>query len=42
VIKKSLFPLALGGFGTGMTEFVMMGMLLSLVMTRKDAVPSPT
>jgi DHA1 family arabinose polymer transporter-like MFS transporter len=27
VIKKSLFPLALGGFGIGMTEFVMMGIL---------------
>jgi len=27
VIKKSLVPLALGGFGIGMTEFVMMGIL---------------
>ena len=27
VIKKSLLPLALGGFGIGMTEFVMMGIL---------------
>lgn len=27
VIKKSLAPLALGGFGIGMTEFVMMGIL---------------
>ena len=26
-MKKSLFPLALGGFGIGMTEFVMMGIL---------------
>jgi len=27
MIKKSLAPLALGGFGIGMTEFVMMGLL---------------
>jgi DHA1 family arabinose polymer transporter-like MFS transporter len=27
MIKKSLAPLALGGFGIGMTEFVMMGIL---------------
>jgi DHA1 family arabinose polymer transporter-like MFS transporter len=27
LIKKSLAPLALGGFGIGMTEFVMMGIL---------------
>jgi len=27
LIKKSLLPLALGGFGIGMTEFVMMGIL---------------
>jgi DHA1 family arabinose polymer transporter-like MFS transporter len=27
LIKKSLVPLALGGFGIGMTEFVMMGIL---------------
>lgn len=27
MIKKSLIPLALGGFGIGMTEFVMMGIL---------------
>ena len=27
LIKKSLIPLALGGFGIGMTEFVMMGIL---------------
>jgi DHA1 family arabinose polymer transporter-like MFS transporter len=27
MIKKSLTPLALGGFGIGMTEFVMMGIL---------------
>lgn len=27
MIKKSLVPLALGGFGIGMTEFVMMGIL---------------
>ena len=27
MIKKSLLPLALGGFGIGMTEFVMMGIL---------------
>jgi DHA1 family arabinose polymer transporter-like MFS transporter len=26
-MKKSLAPLALGGFGIGMTEFVMMGIL---------------
>ena len=27
MIKKSLLPLAIGGFGIGMTEFVMMGIL---------------
>jgi len=27
LIKISLVPLALGGFGIGMTEFVMMGIL---------------
>ncbi|QAU32694.1 MFS transporter [Janthinobacterium sp. 17J80-10] len=30
MIKKNLIPLALGGFGIGMTEFVMMGILPDL------------
>jgi DHA1 family arabinose polymer transporter-like MFS transporter len=39
LIKKSLFPLALGGFGIGMTEFVMMGILPDLASDLRISIP---
>jgi DHA1 family arabinose polymer transporter-like MFS transporter len=39
VIKKSLFPLALGGFGIGMTEFVMMGILPDIASGLHISIP---
>jgi len=39
VIKKSLIPLALGGFGIGMTEFVMMGILPDIARGLQITIP---
>jgi DHA1 family arabinose polymer transporter-like MFS transporter len=39
VIKKSLAPLALGGFGIGMTEFVMMGILPDIATGLNVTIP---
>jgi DHA1 family arabinose polymer transporter-like MFS transporter len=39
VIKKSLAPLALGGFGIGMTEFVMMGILPDIATGLNVSIP---
>jgi DHA1 family arabinose polymer transporter-like MFS transporter len=39
VIKKSLAPLALGGFGIGMTEFVMMGILPDIATGLNISIP---
>jgi DHA1 family arabinose polymer transporter-like MFS transporter len=39
VIKKSLLPLALGGFGIGMTEFVMMGILPDIASGLHISIP---
>jgi DHA1 family arabinose polymer transporter-like MFS transporter len=39
MIKKSLVPLALGGFGIGMTEFVMMGILPDIATGLKVSIP---
>jgi DHA1 family arabinose polymer transporter-like MFS transporter len=39
VIKKSLVPLALGGFGIGMTEFVMMGILPDIARGLQITIP---
>jgi DHA1 family arabinose polymer transporter-like MFS transporter len=39
VIKKSLLPLALGGFGIGMTEFVMMGILPDIARGLQITIP---
>lgn len=39
VIKKSLAPLALGGFGIGMTEFVMMGILPDVATGLNISIP---
>jgi DHA1 family arabinose polymer transporter-like MFS transporter len=39
LIKKSLFPLALGGFGIGMTEFVMMGILPDIASGLHISIP---
>ena len=39
MIKKSLFPLALGGFGIGMTEFVMMGILPDVASGLRISIP---
>jgi DHA1 family arabinose polymer transporter-like MFS transporter len=39
VIKKSLAPLALGGFGIGMTEFVMMGILPDIATGLDISIP---
>jgi DHA1 family arabinose polymer transporter-like MFS transporter len=39
VIKKSLVPLALGGFGIGMTEFVMMGILPDIATGLHISIP---
>ena len=38
-MKKSLFPLALGGFGIGMTEFVMMGILPDIASGLQITIP---
>ena len=38
-MKKSLFPLALGGFGIGMTEFVMMGILPDIATGLRITIP---
>ncbi|MFC4930158.1 MFS transporter [Massilia sp. GCM10023247] len=38
-MKKSLFPLALGGFGIGMTEFVMMGILPDVASGLQITIP---
>lgn len=39
MIKKSLVPLALGGFGIGMTEFVMMGILPDVARGLSISIP---
>jgi DHA1 family arabinose polymer transporter-like MFS transporter len=39
LIKKSLVPLALGGFGIGMTEFVMMGILPDIASGLSISIP---
>jgi DHA1 family arabinose polymer transporter-like MFS transporter len=39
MIKKSLAPLALGGFGIGMTEFVMMGILPDIATGLRISIP---
>lgn len=39
MIKKSLVPLALGGFGIGMTEFVMMGILPDIAIDLAISIP---
>ncbi|MFL6676555.1 MAG: MFS transporter [Massilia sp.] len=39
MIKKSLVPLALGGFGIGMTEFVMMGILPDIARGLQISIP---
>jgi len=39
VIKKSLLPLAIGGFGIGMTEFVMMGILPDIANGLQITIP---
>lgn len=39
MIKKSLLPLALGGFGIGMTEFVMMGILPDIARGLQITIP---
>lgn len=39
MIKKSLVPLALGGFGIGMTEFVMMGILPDVAASLDISIP---
>jgi len=39
LIKKSLFPLALGGFGIGMTEFVIMGILPDVARGLQISIP---
>ena len=38
-MKKSLAPLALGGFGIGMTEFVMMGILPDIATDLSITIP---
>ncbi|MFD2933116.1 MFS transporter [Spirosoma flavum] len=38
-MKKSLLPLAIGGFGIGMTEFVMMGVLPDIANTLQISIP---
>lgn len=39
LIKKSLVPLTLGGFGIGMTEFVMMGILPDVAASLNISIP---
>jgi DHA1 family arabinose polymer transporter-like MFS transporter len=39
MLKKSLIPLAIGGFGIGMTEFVMMGILPDLASSLNISIP---
>ena len=39
-MKKSLLPLAIGGFGIGMTEFVMMGILPDISNTLQISIPT--
>jgi DHA1 family arabinose polymer transporter-like MFS transporter len=39
LIKKSLLPLAFGGFGIGLTEFVMMGILPDIATNLKISIP---
>ena len=39
MIKKSLLPLAIGGFGIGMTEFVMMGILPDIANGLQITIP---
>jgi DHA1 family arabinose polymer transporter-like MFS transporter len=39
MIKKELIPLAIGGFGIGMTEFVMMGILPDVASNLKVSIP---
>ena len=39
LIKKSLLPLALGGFGIGMTEFVIMGILPDIAGGLQISIP---
>jgi DHA1 family arabinose polymer transporter-like MFS transporter len=38
-MKKSLLPLAIGGFGIGMTEFVMMGILPDIASALRISIP---
>ncbi|MEN3291779.1 MAG: transporter, family, arabinose polymer utilization protein [Burkholderiales bacterium] len=39
MVKKSLIPLAIGGFGIGMTEFVMMGILPDVASRMNISIP---
>ncbi|MEN3291050.1 MAG: transporter, family, arabinose polymer utilization protein [Burkholderiales bacterium] len=39
MVKKSLMPLAIGGFGIGMTEFVMMGILPDVAASLHISIP---
>lgn len=39
-MKKQLIPLAIGGFGIGMTEFVMMGILPDIATTLNITIPA--
>lgn len=39
-MKKALLPLAIGGFGIGMTEFVMMGILPDIATTLTISIPA--
>jgi DHA1 family arabinose polymer transporter-like MFS transporter len=39
MIKKELLPLAIGGFGIGMTEFVMMGILPDIASSLNVSIP---
>ena len=39
MINKSLVPLALGGFGLGMTEFVVMGILPDIALSLRISIP---
>ena len=39
-MKKNLLPLAIGGFGIGMTEFVMMGILPDIATSLHISIPA--
>ena len=39
IMKKSLLALAIGGFGIGMTEFVIMGILPDVALALDISIP---